>query len=274
MYKHLDGPAALPFLLKGRLKFTPITELNDPSELLPQVNLRDLETSLVRLRRDGYSPANFRHLRQQGALLQRLAPAYHAGITPASPEQASRIIRAEFYNLLPPLLALPDGAAAEMSRNVGILCLTRRFDSLPMWAHYSGNASGLAIEFQGLDEPFAGDETGILRRIAPVRYDREKVGVTFDPRSHETIFFAKSTDWRYEQESRVIMPLDECEFVEINGRRLFLSNIAPRHVRRLILGWRMPLEVAEQIQQLVGDLNPSVSIARARIEKGTVVLED
>lgn len=272
MYKHLDGPEALPFLLRGYLKFTPIAELNDPSELLPQVDVDDLHVSLTRLRSEGYSESDLSHLRRQDAMLKRFAPIFQAIGAPESVDEANRIIRSSFFDLLPPLLALLELTAAEISKKVGVLCLTRRFDSLPMWAHYSKNGAGLVIEFTGLQEIFQGDETGILRQLVPVRYDRERRGVTFDPQSHETIFFGKFRDWGYEKESRVILPLEECRTVEAGDRSLFLYDIPPRHVRRLILGWRMPPPVVERVEAMVADLNPSVPVCRVGIEKGAVRL--
>jgi hypothetical protein len=45
---------------------------------------------------------------------------------------------------------------------VGILSLTERFDSLPMWAHCGAQAKGCVARFDGLEREFVGDATGSL----------------------------------------------------------------------------------------------------------------
>jgi len=53
LYKFIADPDALAVLLKGIVRFTPIPELNDPSELVPTLNPDEVRASLERLRRDG-----------------------------------------------------------------------------------------------------------------------------------------------------------------------------------------------------------------------------
>jgi hypothetical protein len=58
-----------------------------------------------------------------------------------------------------------------------------------------------------LDKVFAGNDTGVLRQPIAVRYERELTGVSYEPRLHETLFFNKFLDWRYEQEVRIVLSL-------------------------------------------------------------------
>lgn len=160
--------------------------------------------------------------------------------------------------------------AKEMSAKVGLFCLTKRNEALPMWAHYAANATGLVVEFLDLRDSFKGDETGVLAQPLPVRYNRERLGVTFDPRSHGSIFFSKFADWRYEKEMRIVLPLSECRPVVAGNQRLYLVDIPPRHVTRIILGWRMPENVVEQAVEIVRSIKPNTEIVHAKIEKGRV----
>ena len=108
------------------------------------------------------------HLRRQGNLFEVLAPKFRAKPVPSTPEDATALIRSRFYDDLPGLERLLSHVAREMSSNVGLFCLSRRYKSLPMWAHYAGNAAGLAVQFRDLDKVFpgdeTGDETGVLRK--------------------------------------------------------------------------------------------------------------
>jgi hypothetical protein len=133
---------ALRYIVTGCIKFTPIAELNDPSELLPHVDLESLRDSLMRLRRDGYTEVDLKHLREQDAVLKRFAPIFRGVRAPASVAEANDVIRLEFFSLLPPLLGMLERASAEISKQIGVFCLARRIDVLPMWAHYAANGPG------------------------------------------------------------------------------------------------------------------------------------
>ena len=132
------------------------------------------------------------HLHRQGHVLRRLAPRFQAIEVPRSKEEATRVIRSPFYDSIDVLERLLNDTAREIASKVGILSLSYRPDSLPMWAHYARNATGLLIEFAGLEEVFKGDDTGVLGIPVDVRYDQEHLGVTFDPASHDSLFFGNS----------------------------------------------------------------------------------
>jgi len=231
LYKFIASPDALQFILDGAVKFTPIPELNDPSELVPSMDRDAVLDSLDRLRTEGYSDRDMAHLHQQGHLLQTLAPRFQAVRVPMTKSEASPLVRSSFYDSVSTLERLLNETAQEMSSKVGLLCLSKRFDSLPMWAHYASNAAGLAVEFKDLEQVFAGDRTGVLRHPTSINYQRESYGVTFDPQSHRSLFFAKFQDWRYEQEVRVVLPLGECQGREIAGKQLYTYDI-PKALHR------------------------------------------
>ncbi|WP_394793377.1 DUF2971 domain-containing protein [Armatimonas sp.] len=272
LYKFIASPDALKFLLNGIVKFTPISELNDPSELVPSMDREAVLDSLNRLRADGYSDNDMAHLRQHGHLFQILAPKHQAIDVPATKADATRLIRSPFYDSISTLEHRLIATAKEMSSKVGLFCLSERFDSLPMWAHYAANAAGLAVEFKDLEQVFRGDETGVLRQPTAINYQRESYGVTFDPQSHRSLFFAKFQDWSYEQEVRVVLPLSECEEHEFSGKALYTYQIPKLCVARLIFGWNMSKESKLAIQKLVEDNNPSVVISHARFSRGAVNL--
>jgi hypothetical protein len=273
LYKFISDPTAVRFLLEGTVKLTPIPELNDPSELLPNVIPDEVEQSLIHLRQHGYSDDDMVYLRKEESLLRRLAPSYRAINTPVSKELATELVRSPFYDSAPLLYQLLNGAAWEMSSKVGLFCLTQRYDSLPMWAHYAANATGLVVEFQNLEDVFPGDDTGVLYQPIAVRYERERVGVTFDPRSHESIFLSKYQDWSYEQEVRVVVPLADCRQVQLADKPLYLLDIPRMCITRVILGWKMEPPVAESVRAFARDLNSDVKVLHARFTRGRVHVE-
>lgn len=269
-YKYIGDPDALQSILRGAIKFTPIHELNDPSELRPALNREAVQASLLRLREAGYTKEDLVHLRRQERILQRLAPRFQAIRTPRTPEEATAVLRSPFYDVLPRLELLLDATAREISANVGLFCVSRRYESLPMWAHYAANATGLVIAFRSLDDVFAGDDTGVLRRPIAVRYDREHAGMTFEPASHETLFFEKFEDWQYEQEIRIVLPLAECRQEAFRGKPVHLYDIPMNCVAHVILGWNMPDDSVALVHQIVNDTRAAVDVMRARFVRGRI----
>jgi len=272
-YKFISDADAAQFLFQGAIKFTPVAELNDPSELMPNVLLEEVKSSLARLRKQGYNDDDLHYLRAQGHLLKQLAPRFQAVSIPGTKEQATALIRSPFYDSISLLERLLDDTAREISSKVGVFCLSRRYDSLPMWAHYAGNAAGLVVEFADLEGVFPGDVTGVLRRPVAVRYDRHVWGVTFDPQSHESLFFAKFPDWRYEEEVRVVLPLTDCRRKAFGEKVLYAYDIPRSCVKRAILGWRMPPEKRDLVHGHARTHNPEVEIVQARFVRGRIELQ-
>lgn len=270
LYKFIANVEDARFLLKGCIKFTPIPELNDPSELLASVTPEDVRRSLERLRKHGYTEDDLVHLRRQGKVLEKLAGRFQAIGAPNTPEQANAMIASPFYDNIPLLESLLRDTAREISSQVGLFCLTRRYESLPMWAHYAANATGVVFEFRDLENVFLGDDTGVLHSPISVRYERERLGVTFEPQSHDSLFFAKFEDWSYEQEVRVVVPLADCRSVAAGDRTLHLFDIPSHTIARVILGWRAPPSSARQLVELVEENNPDVEVYQAEIEGGRV----
>lgn len=273
LYKFIADPSVVPFLLRGLIKFTSPADLNDPSELTPNVIQDEVMKSLNRLRRDGYTKEDMVNLHRQESLFQQLAPQFQAVMVPKTPEKATALIRSAFYDQIATMERLLDETAREISAKVGLFCLSLRYDSLPMWAHYANRAAGLVVEFVGLEEVFQGDSTGVLSRPIAVRYERDRLSVTFDTQSHESLFFAKFPDWSYEKEVRVVLPLSDCRRVPRGGHYLYIHEIPRVCISRLILGWNMPNDAREAIQVHVQELNPEVKIVGTRIIHGRVVLE-
>ena len=270
LYKFIANVEDARFLLKGCIKFTPIPELNDPSELMASVTPEDVRRSLERLREHGYTEDDMLHLRRQGKVLEKLARRFQAVGVPDTREEANALIASPFYDNIPLLETLLRDTAREISAKVGLFCLTRRYESLPMWAHYAANATGVVFEFRDLEGVFRGDDTGVLHSPISVRYERDRLGVTFEPQSHDSLFFAKFDDWGYEQEVRVVVPLVDCRPLVADERTLHLFDIPPRNIARVILGWRAPPSSARRLVELVEENNPDVEVHQAEIEGGRV----
>lgn len=271
LYKFVDSPDVAKYFLAGRIKFTPINELNDPSELTSIILPEKVNESLRKLRYLGYSKEDLTHLQRQAAVLRKLAPRFQAIPVPQCVEDANRVIHSSFYNRFEHIERLLNATAKEISEKVGFFCLTKRFDSLPMWAHYAGNATGLVVEFEDIKSVFTGDETGVLWSPTSVRYEKETGGVTFDPRSHDALFFEKFSDWSYEQEVRIVAALESCNPLTLgNGCKMYVYDLPPSKIKRLILGWKMSEEKIDMVRQMAITMKSKTEIVQARFKKGKV----
>jgi len=143
-----------------------------------------------------------------------------------------------------------------------------------MWAHYAANATGIVVEFDNLHQVFPGDNTGVLRQVRPVSYWKELPGMTFEPQSHENLFFSKYLDWSYEKEFRVVMPLSDCRTSDSAISSMYFYDIPKNCVKRIITGWCMTAINVEAVKQQVGDINPNVEVLHARFTRGIIEIEE
>jgi hypothetical protein len=144
----------------------------------------------------------------------------------------------------------------------GVLSLTPKKDSIPMWTHYAASHRGFVIGFDTRSGPFLqAIEEGRLRLVT---YSAERVNVTrglpeqswADP---DTIFHSKSTDWDYEQEWRWLESRAPGEYADLvsgsNGELLFLRRIPAESIREIVLGCRADSSLIESVRAL--QLTPS-----------------
>ena len=270
LYKFIKDPRHAEYLLSGKLKFTPIPELNDPTELIPRFVIHDVRESLAKLRRNGYSNSEFHHLQRQGNLLEQIAPEVQGTSVPRSIHEANQLLKSRFYDDMTNLEKLLNRTMEILVSRVGIFCMTYRMDSLPMWAHYADHAKGLVVEFGGLEKTFAGDATGILARLIEVIYHQDLTSITFNPCSHEYMFYSKFSDWSYEHEVRIVLPLDKCTKCISDECTVHTYKIPLCHVRRIYCGWNIGCDMLGELIGYTRSINPSVEVWTTTISSGHV----
>lgn len=169
-----------------------------------------------------------------------------------------------------------------IDKELGILCLTESRDNLLMWAHYTSNHTGFAIEFNE-KHPFwdqrktPNEIRGLLQKV---RYSKERPEITvFDidkmkdeqglMRWAENIFWTKSDHWQYEHEWRMVYTLRDCQN-KIPGEThdIYLFPIPIECITGLIIGCRMPDTNKQSIRDLLRSDNrfAHISISQAEID--------
>jgi Protein of unknown function (DUF2971) len=153
---------------------------------------------------------------------------------------------------------------------VGILSLSERYDSLPMWAHYADQAKGFVVVLDGLDSYFTGDETGSLNIPKPIVYSDRFLGMTFDPSTQDRLFFSKLSDWSYEREWRIVTALKVCR--RSPDGRLYLRAVDQLHVTGVICGWRVGKAEVTVLRDDLTRENPNLRLIFATLDVGKVNL--
>ena len=240
LYKYASGESGIKVLQDLRLKITPPNEFNDPFELTPRskftITLNDM---LNRVRNcPEYYRGVFEDMKKDG----------HSQTFEQFIETLPKVLPIkfkEFRNLMRKKLVERDMQVInEASRTNGILCVSKKPNSIQMWSHYANHHKGIAI---GLDLSKAG---GALKGLfGEVKYRKPRRGV--DPwllppnpewfkQMKETIF-TKGQEWIHESEYRRVFRLADLTHAmpDEKGNRHYLLDIGGDAIREIILGCRM-----------------------------------
>jgi hypothetical protein len=270
LFKFVGSKNAVLNMARGSLKFTPLDELNDPSELTPVMDRSAVRSSLELLRTNGLTQDQYDWLVRQEATLDLLAPQEKVLSAPKTLAAANRILSISTYDNLDYMERKLFAAIESIRAKVGILSLSERYDSLPMWAHYADQAKGFVAIFENLERSFKGDETGSLNVPKPVVYTERFIGMTFDPSTQDRLFFSKLSDWSYEREWRVVTALKACR--RSSDGKLYLHDVAPPHLAGVICGWRVDKEELSSLSDDLKRVNPNVRLIGAVLDGGRVSL--
>lgn len=268
IYKYLP-PERKTYLIDGLLRFTPPSDLNDPYECLPALPVEVEQAVFKYIKQEILSPP--KHQVGMSRIERRLADKLykkHAQKVMRGINMDPSFIRKKFY----------DDAKERIDENIGILSLSRRWDSALMWSHYATSHSGLCVGFnrehdffkQGDDKNDNGDFL-----FKPVIYSKQRSLVPSNRLNKSqslSVLFTKSLDWQYEQEERAIALLSDAT-KKINTEQLKLALFSVPHdaIAEIIIGMR----ASNDIEGLASDLARKLSIPlyRTEISKHSIDVE-
>lgn len=176
-----------------------------------------------------------------------------------SNEEASTILlrNAQLQGeMLPELVAL---SRNKMMHSVGMLCLSKRADSILMWSHYAKSHEGYVLGFTVKNDP--------IFFAAPynVQYEEKYPEFSYIKKPTDIlpkVMGTKSKEWEYEQEVRIIK----------HGPGLYPFH--KKCLTEVILGCRVSNENVVLMAQLLGsDEYRHVKIKQAKISHSQFVLE-
>ena len=216
LYKYMRGDenGILRLFRDEMLRFTQPVEFNDPFEMQPFLKGLADEPTIEKQFHEGFGTT--------------LGPEIDAILAKLTPEQRARVDRDLFSEkvqqqapqALGLLKTMMDVVTPLIGRqiydtvneNLGALCLTEEPASLLMWAHYADDHKGAVIEFDAR-HAFFGRRRGPnddFRHFREVTYTQQRPEVFLADSDAIDFFYFKSTEWEYEHEWRLIVPLADC----------------------------------------------------------------
>jgi hypothetical protein len=259
LYKYF-APSRSGFLEKPMVRFTPPSFFNDPFDCLPAT--------------DGFGIPQIRDLvdRNKHFLASQIAletiPEDIRQLKLMALELSSESLfkdyckdpgaRGDMYL---------DFLRKRMSRQIGVLCLCTTPKNTLMWSHYSQEHEGFVVGFNSKHEFFCHrhDEPDEIGRLCPIKYVEKRPSIDIrridDPTYIPDFIFAKSRDWKYEQEWRIVRFVKNASDTPAPNVHLF--NVPSDAILEVIFGYR-----AEK--SLVDDLLSAANMKHLKFFKASI----
>lgn len=90
-------------------------------------------------------------------------------------------------------------------KDIGVLCLSEKFDITLLWSHYADKHSGICL---GFDFNIVGRQDDFFVALRKVRYQAKITPVSFFDKRNDALDYwlhCKSLDWAYEHEVRAVI---------------------------------------------------------------------
>jgi hypothetical protein len=269
LFKYLHSDRT-DVLRSGTLRFSSPRVLNDPFELNPHiaalVRKERIPADLARLmpelvaKRHAELPAEIRAL-----VPLELFQAFMAAQLP----NATSLMETLLGSFLPRLREIISQRFGEL---IGILCLTESPANLLMWAHYADSHHGFIVEFDPesrfFDQRLGPDDD--LRHLRKVVYRDERPSVVLSELEDFSPFLTKGTDWSYEAEWRMMLPLSAASRVIGEGSAaIHLFEFPKSMIRGLVCGCRMTDSKKAEISAILHEVPEyqGVYCAEAQIDE-------
>lgn len=246
-YKYLsfgDDKKSLNVIKEGTLKFTCPLEFNDPFDCLPYINMdnfKDKEIFKKALELDSEGLNNIEREKIKKQMIDDIT---------------NRVKNGEFTDLF--------------LKDIGVLSLSRRYNSTLMWSHYADYHRGFAVGFRyRLDEAIEDEHD--VREIIPrvVKYSKNRPIYTpaYEPFDMSSLL-TKDEEWDYEEEERAFTWKEKPGIHEYDRAKRLHCVIAGAKISNddLVL-------LKNSVQQASKELGRKIKFKQARLSEKTYDLE-
>ena len=238
-YKFLP-PDRISYLRDGLLRITQPSDLNDPFECIPIISLKESRHILDQYIRD--TEAGILDDILNGGLPRKEDwEAFQRRKVELQEEMKSNPTKMQDYFF--------QRAERQINAAIGILCLAKKWDSTLMWSHYSLSHRGFCVGFDRNHGFFRGEEaSGGLRDVTYAK-SRIKVPIRRGESIDFEVMFAKSVDWKYEQEERMLFLLENSKkVIDVEPYKIHLVEVPRDAISEIVVGARASPQVRKEIE--------------------------
>ena len=167
-----------------------------------------------------------------------------------------------------------ESAREEINSKIGIISLSRIWNNVLMWSHYTKSHSGVCIGFDSQDKFFNDFRKENLQVfLTPVIYGRNRIQM---PERDSIIpgefLYSKSHDWRYEKEERLIVSLSQSAKTEKGDKfPIHLFKIPHDLISEVILGANSSPEIYSKMKEFTK--NAKIKLYKAEISRYSYKVE-
>lgn len=266
------GKSILPILKSGHIRFTQPKGMNDPYEIVGGFrDETDYRTYFQSHRREILNAARKKNLLQKkpkvplGNLVRALNAIQESDFL-VNGEMAQKAMELFQKRLL----------------DYGILSMSTNWSSSAMWSHYARVHTGVCIGFDTAMPLFhRGKGQGILS-LREVQYSDERVPLAVNKGTEgvpKNIFFRKSSDWRYEEEWRVVARFRDLPTGEVrrnglhDGLQVLTLPIDLEQVIEILVGSRATPDVETAALEFARNSLRKVEIYKMRLSNSSFRME-
>lgn len=160
--------------------------------------------------------------------------------------------------------------------SLGVICFTSKVDNLLMWSHYANNHEGICVEFDSNSSFFNGqykdsgsplfdkiegfnpkDVYANVGELKKVKYSVKRP-LVFQTRAlieDTESWLVKSKEWEYEDEYRIILPVDRAEMKQVKDSNMSFFKIDPKIIKSVTMGCQVEKSMKEKIFKCCDKLN-------------------
>jgi hypothetical protein len=232
IYKYLPTER-LTYLEDELLRFTQPLDLNDPFEWMPILPSKEEIIAII----ETVAKENIQLIENHSLTREKKRKAI-SDYTKKYKDSIKAVLNDEPNNFGEQFF---NRAITSLGSKLGLFSLSRRWNSSLMWAHYTNSHKGFCIGFERNSDYFKtkGNPIDPIFIIQPVIYSENRIkvpverGVKIDPK----VVLTKSTDWKYEEEERVIALLDLADkTIEAKPYNICLFKIPHKTISEIIVG--------------------------------------
>jgi hypothetical protein len=231
LFKYMDGERAVQILRDQSIRFTQPVGFNDPFELCPTLDVQ--------------------HLKR-----------VYLGLLSVNRRRAAGRSEAEILSGFEDYLKAAGRALTEETGRGGILSLSTRCDVPLLWSHYASSHRGVAIGLRAAPTLLGERSKASMDLFAagPVDYSNDRYVYPQAAKPALAYMFRKDSCWAYEQEWRIIRPLNDL-YEAAPG--IFVGRFPVEAVRCVVFGARTPPEIIREILDIMSEKYPTSHQYRA-----------